>query len=206
MSRPVQAVLWLIPLLSLAFETDLTALIWLGSTTLILMTSAAARQAVFAMIYRNWVTTLLVGVGIGLLFGAVINPAIDGLAETITSDRINLSQFADVKGDTGAYMELLIVAMLFGGIVEELCFRGFFIGWGVELFGRKMAIPILLVSSIVFGIGHMYQSPAGALSTGLFAMIVGGIYLLLDRKLLPVILIHAVSNAWGVTQIYLNGV
>nr|WP_276591839.1 CPBP family intramembrane glutamic endopeptidase [Sphingomicrobium nitratireducens] len=201
-----QALLWLIPLLSLAYETDLTALLWLGSTTAILLTSASARQSVFAMIYRNWWTTLAVGVGIGLLFGALINPAIDGLAETITGSEIDLSQFADVEGDSGAFIELLIVAILFGGVVEEACFRGFFIGWGVTLFGKRWAIPILLVSSAVFGMGHLYQSPAGALSTGLFALIVGGLYLALGRKLLPVILIHAVSNAWGVTEIYLGAV
>ncbi|MEX0342902.1 MAG: CPBP family intramembrane glutamic endopeptidase, partial [Erythrobacter sp.] len=133
-------------------------------------------------------------------------PAMDGVAELLTGTTIDLSQFADVQGNDGAFLELLIVAILFGGILEEIAFRGFFIGWGTRLFGMKAAIPLLLLSSAAFGIGHLYQDLAGGVSTALFALLLGTIYLLLDRKLLPVILIHAVSNFWGVLEIYRYGV
>lgn len=197
--------LWLMPLLPLLYETDLTALLWLGSTAAILMMSSSARQAVFQMIYKNWTTTVIIGLVLGTFVGLVVNPAFDTLAESMTGTKIDLSQFADVHGDAGAYMELLIFAMLFGGIVEEIAFRGFFVGWGMDLFGRNAAIPLVAVSSVAFAIGHLYQDAAGGVSTGLFAILMGALYLLLDRKLLPLILIHAVSNFWGVTELYLNG-
>ncbi len=198
--------LWLLPLLPLLFETDLTAILWLGSTALILLLSQSARLSVFQMVYKNWTITIIIGLVIGTFVGLVANPAMDTLAEYLTGTKIDLSQFSDVTGDTGAYIELLIIAMIFGGIVEEIAFRGFFIGWGVNLFGAVAAIPLVAISSIAFAIGHLYQNAAGGLSTGLFAVLLGALYLLFDRKLLPVILVHAVSNFWGVTEIYLNGV
>ena len=42
-------------------------------------------------------------------------------------------------------------------------------------------------------------------SAGLFSILLGVLYLSMARKLLPLILIHAVSNFWGVTELYLNG-
>lgn len=197
--------LWTLPLLPLLFETDLTALLWLGSTAIILLICLSAREAVFQMIYRDWFKTLAIGVGVGSVVGLVANPAMDLFAERLTGEEIDLSQFADVYQNTGAYIELLIVALVFGGIVEELCFRGFFIGWGTKLFGTRATIPLIIVSSAAFSIGHLYQGLAGGISTGLFSLLMGALYVILDRKLLPLMLIHAVSNFWGVTEIYLSG-
>lgn len=158
----------LAPLLPLYFETDLTALLWLGSTAAILWLSKSARQSVFQMIYKTPVWTVMIGVGLGTLVGLVVNPAFDTLAEYLTGTKIDLSQFSDVPGNTGAYIELLIVAIVFGGIIEEIAFRGFFIGWGTDLFGSKAAIPLLVASSVAFAVGHLYQDAAGGVSTGLF--------------------------------------
>lgn len=199
------ALLWTLPLLALLFETDLTALLWLGSTGIALVISASAREAVFRMIYKDWVKTLIIGVGVGSVVGLVANPALDLIAESLTGEEIDLSQFAEVHQNAGAYIELLIVAMMFGGIVEELCFRGFFIGWGTKLFTTRATIPLIIVSSAAFAIGHFYQGLAGGISTGLFSLLMGTLYVILDRKLLPLILIHAVSNFWGVTEIYIYG-
>lgn len=196
----------LLPAIPLLLPSDLTAPLWLGGTALILWLSRSARESVFRMIYRNVFVTLAIGVILGTMVGLWLNPAMDAFAEYITGTKIDLSQFADVQGDDGAFMELLIVALLFGGVVEEVAFRGFFIGWGTKLFGSGAAIPLLLLSSAAFGIGHLYQDLAGGVSTALFALLLGILYLLFDRKLLPVILIHAVSNFWGVLEIYRYGV
>ena len=200
------ASMWAIPLLALLFENDLTALLWLGSTAVTLLISASAREAVFRMIYKGWAKTLVIGIGVGSFVGLVANPALDLIAESLTGDKIDLSQFADVYQNTGAYIELLIVALIFGGIVEEVCFRGFFIGWGRKLFGSRATIPLIFISSAAFAIGHFYQGVAGGISTGLFSLLMGALYVLFDRRLMPLILIHAVSNFWGVTEIYLSGV
>ena len=201
-----QKTLVLLPAVPLLLPSDLTAPLWLGGTALILWLSSSAREAVFSMVYRNIWVTLAIGLLLGSFVGLVLNPLMDGFAETITGTTIDLSQFADVEGNDGAFIELLIVAMLFGGVVEEIAFRGFFVGWGTRLFGMKAAVPLILLSSVAFGVGHLYQDLAGGVSTGIFALMMGALYIAFDRKLLPVILIHAVSNIWGVLEIYRYGV
>ena len=199
-------ILWLIPLAALVIETDLTALIWLGGTAAILLCVAPARRATLAAIYRSLPVTLAIGILGGSFVGLALNPLFDWVGETLTGSQIDLSQFADVHGDDGAYLELLVVGLLFGGIVEELSFRGFFIGWGTELFGEKSAPWLVLLTSLAFGIGHYYQGPAGAISTGLFSLMMGGLYLAMNRRVLPLVVIHMVSNFWGITEIYRHGV
>ena len=200
-----QRLFWVLPLLPLIFVTDLTALLWLGGTGLILLLVKGARAPTFSFLYRNWWSS----VGIGLLVGSAIHflfdPLIIPLAETATGSEIDLSQFAGVQGDAGEFMELLIVALIFGGIVEEICFRGFFIGWGVRLYGQHAALPLVLVTSVAFGIGHWYQGPAGAIVTGLSSIVFGLVYVATGFKLLPAFVTHMSVNFLGVLDLYLYG-
>ena len=62
--------LWLVPLLSLVFETDLTALLWIGTTLIALIFVPAARQATLAMVYRNVPLSLAIGTAIEVRVGA----------------------------------------------------------------------------------------------------------------------------------------
>lgn len=200
-----QRLFWVLPLLPLIFVTDLTALLWLGGTGLILLLVKGARAPTFSFLYRNWWSS----VGIGLLVGSAIHflfdPLIIPLAETATGSEIDLRQFAGVQGDAGEFMELLIVTLIFGGIVEEICFRGFFIGWGVRLYGQHAALPLVLVTSVAFGIGHWYQGPAGAILTGLSSIVFGLVYVATGFKLLPAIAAHMSVNFLGVLDLYLYG-
>ena len=102
-------------------------------------------------------------------------------------------------------VEWLLVAVVFGGIWEEIAFRGFLIGFGVRLFDARWALPLAIVTSVLFGYGHIYQSLSGAILTGLIGFVFALVYVLCGRKLLPAIVAHSVSNIIGVTMIYLYG-
>ncbi|MGB3723561.1 MAG: CPBP family intramembrane glutamic endopeptidase [Pacificimonas sp.] len=150
--------------------------------------------------------SLAIGAAVGLAIFFVLDPLVLPLAERMTGSTLDLSQFAAVEGDAGEYMTLLIVGLLFGGIVEEVTFRGFFIGWGCKLFGKRSALPLVVLTAAVFGYGHWYQSAAGAILTGIAGLAFGLVYVICGRKLLPAITAHMVSNFCGITDIYLNGV
>lgn len=200
-----QRVFWLLPLLPLIIITDLTALLWLGGTALILLLVKDSRAPTFSFVYRNWWTSVGIGLLAGFAIHFLIDPVVIPFAESATGSAMDLSQFADVQGDAGEFMELVIVALIFGGIVEEICFRGFFIGWGVKLFGSRWALPLVLVISVVFGIGHWYQGPAGAIVTGVGSAIFGLVYVATGFRLLPAIATHMSSNFLGVLDLYLYG-
>lgn len=197
--------LWLVPLLSLVFETDLTALIWIGTTLIALIFVPAARQATLAMVYRNVPLSLAIGTAIGGSLALLLDPWLEPALEAWTGSKIDLSQLEKLPGDPGQYVVWLILGMGFGGFWEELSFRGYFVGWGTKLFGNWTALPLTLGLALVFGAGHMYQDLPGAISTGISGLIFGLTYLACDRKLLPAITAHAVANFIGVTQIYLYG-
>ncbi len=78
------------------------------------------------------------------------------------------------------------------GICEEVIYRGYLMAYFVALFEWPLWSAAIL-SSVVFGIAHMYQGPAGILRTGLMGGAFAGLYLLTGSIWAP-ILVHAVMD------------
>jgi membrane protease YdiL (CAAX protease family) len=117
---------------------------------------------------------------------------------------IDVGSYTKVKGNFPIYLALLMLGLVFGGAIEELLFRGFVIGWGAVLFGERATIPLFLLSSAVFGLGHLYQGWSGVISTGASGLLFGALYLASGRKLLPAMLAHMTLDAIGITALYLG--
>jgi membrane protease YdiL (CAAX protease family) len=79
------------------------------------------------------------------------------------------------------------------GICEELMFRGFLIWYFAHFMGL---IQAALLSSLFFGIGHIYQGPRYVIVTGLVGVFMGGVYLLSGSLVLP-IAIHALMDLYS---------
>src|SRR3546814_15621492 len=73
------------------------------------------------------------------------------------------------------------------------------------LFGVRWGFPLLVVTSLVFGLGHRSQDLPGAITAGISGVMFGLVYLSTGRKLLPAIATHMTSNFWGITGIHLYG-
>lgn len=73
------------------------------------------------------------------------------------------------------------------GVCEELLMRGYLIAYLEHFFGLTAAV---IASSLVFGLGHLYQGPPGVLKTTVAGLVVAGVYLLSGSLWLPMIL-HA---------------
>ena len=70
------------------------------------------------------------------------------------------------------------------GIVEEIVYRGFL------LWFLSMIMPLwaaVIVSSVLFGLGHSYQGPSGALRTGLVGLVFAVFYVITGSIWLPII-------------------
>jgi len=76
------------------------------------------------------------------------------------------------------------------GVCEEILYRGVFMLVIAAQTGPWVA---LLMSSLVFGLGHVYQGPVGILRTGLVGLVLG-LLVLLTGSLLPAMLVHAVLD------------
>ncbi|HUI84929.1 MAG TPA: CPBP family intramembrane glutamic endopeptidase [Candidatus Binatia bacterium] len=76
------------------------------------------------------------------------------------------------------------------GICEESLYRGFLLHY-LHVFPWTLNLTLaLLISSVIFGLGHLYTGIAGAIGTGIGGFIFGLLFILTGSLLLPMIL-HA---------------
>ena len=145
-------------------------------------------------------------VGIGTLFGfglfivhqALISPVIDAFLPTTASPGVDLTPlFSNVY----QYPLWLFLAVFVGGLVEEGT-RVFGLTRFENVFGRPGLVVAALAGSIVFGIGHLYQGVDSAIGTGIQAVLFILIYLR-RRRILEVVVAHAVYDIIGITIAYL---
>jgi membrane protease YdiL (CAAX protease family) len=73
------------------------------------------------------------------------------------------------------------------GIVEELIYRGYLM-WCIGAFAPTWMA--LVLSSLAFGLGHLYQGVAGLGKTAAVGLVVGGLYLLSGSIWIPMF-VHA---------------
>ena len=73
------------------------------------------------------------------------------------------------------------------GVCEELLMRGYLMAYIGHFFGTPAAV---IVSSLVFGLGHLYQGWPGVLKTTIAGLVVAGLYVASGSLWLPMLL-HA---------------
>jgi uncharacterized protein len=80
------------------------------------------------------------------------------------------------------------------GVSEELVFRGFLLYY-LSAYVPQMNTPErVLLTSLSFGLGHIYQGWQGAVSAGILGLVFAGLYLMTGSLLLPIV-IHAMLDA-----------
>jgi membrane protease YdiL (CAAX protease family) len=204
MSLALAIVLWLAVLIpELVVENGSLGSVAVVALALLFVTET--RAPTLALVYRKPWISIAIGVVAGTVAQLAIDPLASWAAAELTGDAPDLSNLANVQGNLGNYLVLLAAGLLYGGVLEEVVNRGFLIGWGAARFGERFALPLMLVSSAAFGIAHVWQGPAGMITTGVSGLVYGLVYVACGRKLLPVMVTHGTSNLIGVTAIYLYG-
>ena len=73
---------------------------------------------------------------------------------------------------------------------EELLYRGYLIWY----FGHWLpVVPAVIVSSVIFGVGHSYQGVKGILTTTLVGAVMAAIYIT-TGSLWPAMAVHAIID------------
>ncbi len=94
---------------------------------------------------------------------------------------------------TGAELKAFGWLALTAGICEEVLYRGYLF-WYV---GHWLPQPyVLLVTALVFGIGHSYQGMRGMVTTGIAGLFLGGMYMLTGSLYLSMA-IHALTDLYS---------
>jgi uncharacterized protein len=90
-------------------------------------------------------------------------------------------------------LAVFILVAIMAGVWEELLYRGFFIWFLLPATGVVAAI---LISSAIFGIGHIYQGWHGVMTTGLVGLVFAILYVL-SESLWWLMAAHAVVDIYG---------
>ncbi|CAM3550155.1 hypothetical protein FSS13T_08000 [Flavobacterium saliperosum S13] len=101
---------------------------------------------------------------------------IQPLITKIFNEPADYSSFKFIEGDTPNYLKYLIFMWISAAFGEELLFRAFVFSQLKKIIGEQK-IVIVLLSTVLFSLPHLYQGTAGLVITFLFGIFFGLIYL-----------------------------
>jgi hypothetical protein len=158
---------------------------------------------------KSWVRTVLMSLGVALAFfvgiAMLVNPLIRAIPHMGPRD---MSHFDPLRGNLPNLILNLVAMWFTAGFVEEFLWRGYLMTRLVDLLGKqtKLAWVIaLVVSAVIFGLGHPYQDLAGMVKTGAAGLILGAAFLTVGRNLWPLMIAHALIDTLDFVSHYFGG-
>jgi uncharacterized protein len=154
----------------------------------------------------KWSRTLLIGFVGGILFQCISLYLVEPLIAKLTGKLPDVSLFKHLLGNVEFLLLSLVVAWTLAAFGEEMVYRGYLLNRMADLLGGKRGAWIisLLLTSILFGLAHLYQGISGVIATGLSGLVFGAFYLADDRNLWPAIIAHGVYDTVGFIMIFLG--
>jgi len=144
---------------------------------------------------------IAVGVGYQFLGLYLIEPL---LARVISGELPDVTQFRSLIGNEALLVFWLAMSWTLAAFMEEMVYRGWLMNRLAELlrFSTNGWIAAALVSSVLFGVVHLYQGPSGIIATGLSGLVFACVYLATNRNLWASILAHGSMDTVGFLMIY----
>jgi membrane protease YdiL (CAAX protease family) len=142
---------------------------------------------------RKIMSGAALGIVIWIIIHILINPAIKVLIPANEAHRVDMSVYFQKLSQLMVWIPLVIFA---GGFVEEL--QRIFILTRFEKWLKTPGLIIsLVIGTIVFGMGHLYQGPNSAISAGISGLLFACVYLR-KRSAWEAVSAHAVYDVVGV--------
>jgi membrane protease YdiL (CAAX protease family) len=116
----------------------------------------------------------------------------------------DLSRFNALEGNLPLLLMGVATIWVTAAFAEELIYRGFFLGRLSRVLGgtRGAWWCALAVTSVIFGLLHLYQGWAGVFLTGFAGFLLGVVYLFSGRNLWVAILVHGLMNTVSLSLLY----
>ncbi len=150
---------------------------------------------------RSIIHSLGWAVGIFLFVDVLIQPLIENFF-----GKIDLSGFDSMKGNLVAYLIYVLIVWTVAAIGEEVVFRGYIQKQIAEKLGDSNSSWIIaaLISSILFGLAHLYQGYSGVISTGLIGFMLALVFSFNRQTLTLTMFVHGFYDMIGLTLLYLD--
>jgi len=147
--------------------------------------------------FRNWKTTLGLGIGAGLLLEGFELFVSQPTLVRLLGKQPDFEDFHPLIGN----LKLTLISIAFAWSVaafgEEMVYRGYLMNRVADLLNRtrRAWIISLVVVHIAFGLAHAYQGWTGIIDEGLSGLLLGVIYLRTGRNLAVPIIAHGVCDS-----------
>jgi membrane protease YdiL (CAAX protease family) len=157
-------------------------------------------------LYRNWPTTLAIGVAGGVAMEMLELFFTQPLLVRITGQVPDLSAFNRVAGNVRWLSISLALTWTLFAFGEELVFRGYLMDRIAGLLGRTARgwAVALLTASLVFGLSHFQQGVTGVSENFIDGIILGALYLRLGGNLAVPIVAHGVTDTMDFVLLFLH--
>ena len=148
--------------------------------------------------------------GISLLLFICIEPVLDfiiqPLVNKLTSEIPDYSAFDSLKGNSQKFSKYLLLTWISAAFGEEIIFRGFlFRQFNILIPQIKYKnLIIILLSSILFSLPHLYLGLGGMIITFIFGLIFSLIYIRYNYNLWIVIIVHGLVDSLFITLVYFD--
>jgi uncharacterized protein len=154
----------------------------------------------------NWRRTIAAGIGFSVIYQLFSIGILVPVLYRLTDTTLDLSQFDPLRGNFAVLALWLIVSWTIAAFVEEMTYRGYVLNRLADLFGNnKFGWGLgVIISSVFFGLGHMYQGLAGVLETFVFGTVIACLYLGDKRNLWLPIIFHGMVDTIGIMLIFLG--
>ena len=162
-----------------------------------LLALSGERADTLGLTRREWPRRLAVGLAAGtamfLRFNVGLGSVLGALLPRSAAAGASITSYFSVPGNLLLWLP---IGILGGGVVEELQ-RIFVLTRFEQWWGRRGLVLGVILSSVMFGLGHLYQGPGVALGTAVSGAVLALLYLR-RRSALEPIAAHAISDVFAV--------
>ncbi|MCL2198538.1 MAG: CPBP family intramembrane metalloprotease [Defluviitaleaceae bacterium] len=143
--------------------------------------------------YNIWFTSVTL-----ILSGLLLVFSLHRIIASLVSAKYRQKQFENFSDGAGGgnifprskkEKKIWLAVSLTAGICEEIIYRGFVVFLLQAIFPDIPIFLIILIPSVMFGIGHLYQGLSGVISTGIAGAVFMCLFLVTD-SLIPVMILH----------------
>ncbi len=126
----------------------------------------------------------------------------DPIINWLSNDSADYSMFKPLENNTPLYTKWMVMMWISAAFGEELLFRSFMFSQLQRIFGNRKVLMVL-ITALLFAIPHMYQGIAGIISTFVFGVLFGILYMRYQNLWINVI-VHGLVDALFLTLSYLG--
>lgn len=188
-----------------AYATPLYVSLTIIAAILLVRTGVPLRRLGFGSPITPWRFLALAAAGVAVM--QIAGWLLEPLWQLLFGGGRDLERFADVGSSRAELFQLLALSWTFAAFGEELAFRILLMrGIAYGLGDSRVAFAIaLVVQTVVFGLVHAYQGPAGIAGTAINGLVFGGLVLIARGSIWPAAIAHGLSNTIGILQLYFAG-